>query len=230
MDNLHTLWWAGLLALLSPSAALADAAVTVREQCAACHAMQAPDHAASSIAERSERKAPPLYYAGNKFQAQWLERWLQAPARIRPAGVFPSAHVKRSEQGDVIDDSSLIDHPALSGEQAAAVAQLLMQFWPFDDRLPAQADPPDIALRMAQLNFTKFKGCDACHRYAPDAGGRSGPELYTAWDRLQPAFISSYIADPVAWDAYTLMPRAGLNDAEVQKLLSYLRQLQENRR
>ena len=61
----------------------------------------------------------------------------------------------------------------------------------------------------------------------PDFGGVSGPELYTAWDRLKPAFVASYIADPVAWDPHTLMPGGDLNDAAVAKLANYLKAIVE---
>ena len=32
---------------------------------------------------------------------------------------------------------------------------------------------------MAALNFSKFKGCIACHQDEEGNGGRSGPELYS---------------------------------------------------
>jgi cytochrome c1 len=80
---------------------------------------------------------------------------------------------------------------------------------------------------MGQMNFSKFKGCDACHRDAPDRGGLSGPELFTAWNRLQPAFIAAFIANPTAWDPHALMPNAHIKDTEVAKLANYLKALQE---
>lgn len=228
MSELRSVYGALLLVLCAPLAAHADAAATVREQCASCHAIDKPDYAALGFAERGERKGPPLYYAGNKFNAEWLEAWLQKPVRIRPAGVVPSAHVRATPEGDVVDPSTLSEHPALSAGDAAAVTQWLMQLRPFDERIAAQNyEPGQIAMRMGQMNFSKFKGCDACHRDSPERGGESGPELHTAWNRLQPAFIASYIADPLFWDPHTMMPRSGLVDAEVNKLADYLKALQE---
>ena len=80
---------------------------------------------------------------------------------------------------------------------------------------------------MGQMNFGKFKGCDACHQDAPGEGGLSGPELYTAWQRLQPAFIASYMGNPVAWDPHTLMPKGDLNAASVKKIADYLKVIGE---
>jgi hypothetical protein len=76
---------------------------------------------------------------------------------------------------------------------------------------------------MGNLNFGKFNGCDACHRDAPNYGGVSGPELYTAWQRLQPKYIASYITNPVAWDPHTLMPHKELKPTVVKKLVDYLK-------
>ncbi len=195
---------------------------------AGCHAVEQPAGAALDPVERSQRQAPPLYFAGDKFRADWLEQWLQRPERIRPAGDFPSAAVRSADDGDVVDAEALGEHPALNAADAAEITRRLMQLRPYAKRIAAQAyEPDEIALRMGQMNFGKFKGCNGCHRDAPDQGGVSGPQLYGAWERLQPAFIVSFIADPVAWDPLTIMPRAGLNEAEVYKLANYLKALQE---
>jgi mono/diheme cytochrome c family protein len=218
----HLVCAALAIALLAAPDAGADGAALVAERCASCHAIEPPAAPQDPVA-RAERKGPPLHYAGNKFQRDWLVAWLQAPTRIRPAGVHPPTHVKATPQGDVIDPATLPEHPKLSADEAQAVADHLMTLRPFDDRIAAQSyQPGSIALRMGQMNFGKFKGCDACHRDAPDRGGVSGPELYTAGKRLQPAFLASFIADPVAWDPLTLMPKADLSDPEVAKLADYL--------
>jgi hypothetical protein len=123
-----------------------------------------------------------------------------------------------------VDAATLPEHPAVSAEDAGAIAGALMKLTPYTGKLDAVAyEPGSISWRMGNLNFGKFNGCDACHRDAPDFGGVSGPELYTVWDRLQPKFIASFITDPVAWDPHTLMPGNDLNPAVVQKLTDYLK-------
>lgn len=227
MKRLFSLGAAALLAAGVPFAANADAAADVQQQCGTCHALT-HDYAKQDIQERIDRKGPPLDYAGNKFNRDWLVAWLQNPTRIRPAGEFPPEHVKAGPDGDVVDGTTLSKHPALSADQAAAAADYLMTLKPLDDLIKATTyQPGTIAARMGKMNFGKFRGCDACHQDAPDAGGFSGPELYTAWKRLQPAFIASYITNPVAWDPHTLMPAPELNDATVAKLANYLKVIGE---
>lgn len=221
-------WLTFGLLLALPLAVHADPAALVQEKCAACHALAAPDYAAGGIAERAQRKAPPLHYAGNKFRRDWLVAWLQKPTRIRPAGVFPAAHAQSTPKGDVVNAAALPAHPALSASEAEAAAGYLMTLKPLAKLIEAQKyEPGGIALRLGQMNFGKFKGCDGCHQDAPDRGGVSGPELHTAWQRLQPAFISSYIGNPTAWDPHSMMPAADLNEDAVHKLANYLKAIGE---
>jgi cytochrome c2 len=224
----YTLVYAGAaLAFGVSSGAQGDVGADVQKQCGVCHALAAPD-AAAGPAERAQRKGPPLHFAGNKFRRDWLVAWLQAPTTLRPAGIFPPAMVKPGPKGDAVDAASLPKHAAIPAAQAAAVADHLMSLRPFDKLIQAeQYEPAAIAARMGQMNFGKFKGCDGCHKDAPDRGGVSGPELYTAWQRLQPAFISSYIANPVAWDPHTMMPKGDANATAVHKLADYLKVIGE---
>lgn len=228
MKRLFSLGAVALLVAALPLAASADTAGDVQSQCGSCHALT-HDYATQPITERGARKGPPLDYAGNKFQRAWLVSWLQNPVRIRPAGEFPPAHVKTNAEGkDVIDPSTLLKHPALPAAQAEATADYLMSLKPFDNLIKAETyQPGSIAKRMGEMNFGKFKGCNACHQDAPDKGGFSGPELYTAWQRLQPAFIASYIGNDVAWDPHTIMPKGDLDAASVAKLANYLKVIGE---
>lgn len=216
-----------LAALLPLAAAQADVVADAQEQCASCHALT-HDYASAGAAERIVRKGPPLDFAGNKFNRDWLVAWLQEPVRIRPAGIFPPAVAQPGPDGDVVDLATLPAHPALSAEQAEAMADHLMTLKPFDDLIAADTwEPGSIALRMGKMNFGKFKGCDGCHQDAPDNGGVSGPELYSAWARLQPAFISSYISNSVAWDPNTMMPVADAKADAVHKIANYLKVIGE---
>lgn len=206
----------------------AEPKAMVEDRCGGCHALQEPDYDALGIAERIDRKAPPLFYAGNKFRRDWLVSWLQEPQRIRPAGYFPPANTVPGEEQDQIKEENLQPHLKLSAQEAEAAADYLMTLKPYDERINAVSyEPGSISMRMGQLNFGKFNGCDACHRDVPDWGGLSGPELYTAWNRLQPKFIASFIADPVAWDPHTLMPKKDLNDGVIGRLTNYLKAIGE---
>jgi cytochrome c2 len=213
-----------LAGLCLPGTVLADGGDLVREQCAACHTLTAEAVTTTDLSERAARKGPPLHFAGDKFRPEWLVAWLQAPTRLWPAGVVPADHVKPGANGDEPDAATLPDHPALDAEVARQATDYLMTLTPYAERLAAVTyEPGSIAAKMGEMNFGKFKGCDGCHQYAPAKGGLSGPELHTAWKRLNPRFMAAFIQDPVAFDPHTLMPRAGLNDAEVAKLADFLK-------
>ena len=216
---LKALAFAASLAVCAP--AFAAGAQTA---CGSCHALEKPDFASLGIAERLARKAPPLWYAGNKYREGWLAQWLQAPATILAAGYFPDAAIRNTPEGDVPDPDKLHKHLALPKAEAEAIAAELMVLKPHDALIAAvDYDPGTVARRMGSMDFSKFKGCQACHQDAPGDGGLSGPEMYTAWQRLQPEYIVSFTADPHAWDANTIMPRLEMNAAAIHKLADYLK-------
>jgi mono/diheme cytochrome c family protein len=210
------------------AAGAADGEQYLQAHCAGCHTLGAPNVAQLAATERAERKAPQLHYAGNKFRKDWLRAWLVAPTRIRPGGSFPPDHTVVTDEGDVIDTATLADHPAVPADSVDAVIASLMS-----RRLQ---DPPTLAepyvpkagtLMLGRMDFNKFKGCGACHRDATDSGGLSGPELYTAWQRLQADFIVSYTADPIAWDPHSMMPNRHLKESDIHKLADYLKLVAE---
>jgi len=216
----------GLLAGFGLTAAnAADVADQVASDCGACHQLSGT---ADSLQARAERKAPTLSYAGNKFQEAWLVSWLQSPGRIRPAGDFPLTHAKTGPDGDVIDEAALIQHPSLSEADARTVAAYLMTLTPHSDLIAAEDyTPGKVPERLGAMDFVKFKGCGACHRDTPEYGGVSGPELYTAWNRLQPEFIVSYTRNPTAWEPYSIMPNKHLQTPQIHKIADYLKVIGE---
>lgn len=214
----------GPMILLLPILSYADGASAVREQCAGCHALERPDFETLGVSERLQRKAPPLYYAGNKYRAEWLEAWLQWPETIHPAGYFPQVAVKSTSQGDSLDDEALHKHLKLDAAKAKETTKYLMTLRPHDGLIAGDGyTPGSISPRMGQMNFRKFKGCDGCHQDEKGEGGLSGPVLYNAWERLQPAFISSYVQNPEAWDPNSIMPVPQMNEDAVHKLVNYLK-------
>lgn len=212
------------LALLLPIFATAGGADIVNNQCAQCHALERPDFDAAGIEERLQRKAPPLYFAGNKYREEWLNSWLTSPSTIHPAGYFPQTAMTNTSQGDRLNPEALHKHQALDAATAKTVAAYLMSLRPYDD-LVAQDKytAGTVSARMGQMDFRKFKGCNACHQDAEGEGGVSGPVLYNAWLRLQPAYLSSFISNPTAWDPNTAMPVPQMNEAAAHKLVHYLR-------
>jgi len=225
----HWLVGAGLslMSMVLVQSAAADGAQLMQQECSQCHAVSTPEEL---TAERIRtRVAPDLYYAGNKFRREWLEAWLQAPKRIRPAGTFFGQHVVAGDERDIVPVESLPDHPVYSAEQAKAATEYLMTLRPHDNLVDAVTyEPGSIAAMIGKMNFNKFKGCNACHETEPGLGGLSGPEVYTAFERVTPEFLFSYIQNPQAWAPKTFMPNAHLNDEEVAKLVNYLKRLSED--
>lgn len=210
---------------LAPAPALADGGSDLlKSQCASCHALDKPEDA--SLDRLWTRKGPDLYFAGSKFNKPWLFQWLQNPVRIRQAGEFYRQHVKGSDKEDVVDEATLTPHPRLAKPEAEAAASALM----------ALAGPPGlveknafkgekVSATMGAMFFGKLRGCGACHSAKPGSGGASGPELYTAGERLQADYLYSYIKNPQKFDPHIWMPTLNLAEPDLQRLTGYIVQL-----
>lgn len=222
MRRMHWLTLAALLLAAPVAGALAaDGEAMLAERCAGCHNLTGP--APATVEAVRTRKGPDMFYAGNKYRREWLVAWLQKPTRIRPAGMFYGDHIKTGETWDVVDTATLPDHVALGKADAEAAAAALMRRTAKADLVAGvTVEPVSLSLMMGDLMFDKFKGCIACHMSGKDYGGFSGPELYTAYDRLQPAYIYSYMRNPQAWDPKVWMPNPGLQEIDLNKLVRYL--------
>ena len=200
----------------------------MENNCTSCHALTEPVYKSMGVSERINRKGPPLFFSGNKFRKEWLVSWLQKPVRIRPGGSYPPSHTIVTDEGDFIDEKSLKSHPLVSKKLAEEISDYLLSLRPNDALINQEKyEAKSISLMMGKMNFNKFKGCAACHRDSEDSGGISGPELYTAWLRLKPDFISSYIKNPISWDPYSMMSQKHLKDKDVHKLVDYLKIITE---
>lgn len=217
------------LLLLFAAPAGGDDALTA-SNCGACHRLAPPTAAERTVAALSERKGPDLFYAGSKYREDWLRAWLQAPEHIRPAGLDPARHTRTVDGEDRVDPAGMEPHPAVAPARVDTVVEALLTLDWGSDLLPEKAATTPVPRALAEMNFVKFKGCGSCHRTSEDFGGVSGPELYTAWQRLRPEFLWSYVDDPQAWDPVAPMPGYDLPPAEVGKLLEYLRLLSKERR
>jgi len=209
---------AGAPARADDEAAKGEAILAAR--CGGCHNLAGPG--AATLKALRERKGPDLSYAGNKYREAWVEKWLQKPTRVRPAGMFYGKHIKATDQWDVVDPTTLKPHVKLPEDEAEAVAKALTTHRAKADLLKGvEVKPASISLAMGDLMFDKFKGCVACHASAPDYGGFSGPELYDVARRLKPEYIYSYMKNPQAWDPGIWMPVMRLSDTDLNKLITY---------
>jgi len=208
-------------ALLFCTSAFAESAaglkVMEKNECASCH--QLTRHETAGM----WRKGPALYYAGSKYNQRWLKEWLQHPKQIRPSGMFYLDHVESGRSRDMVRKTSFDEHVRLTAIEADQVASILAGKRAKGALLKVEKLDPTISAGAAgELLFDKGNGCMACHRIAPDFGGLSGPELYTAGKRLKPEFMLSFTRQPRLWDHKTYMPARDLSEEDLQKLVNYI--------
>jgi len=207
---------------ISISQAHADSGdALLQERCASCHDLTGP--AAQTIEEAWLRKAPDLFYAGVKYKREWLSTWLTKPTRIRPMGHHYFKHVKSSPKGDLIDRNSLVKHPVLTVAESKKATAALLKLTASPVQLKQdEFNGKSISMSFGEMVFDKFNGCLACHQIEPGYGGVSGPEVYTAANRLQEDFLVSFIRSPQAWSPKSPMPNRHIKEANIQKLVGYL--------
>ncbi len=216
-----------LVALTVANAVFADAddgMLILQKRCVICHELSGP--AAQSVQELWQRKGPDLFYAGSKYNAEWLEKWLVKPRRIRPAGHHPIQHIQPGKKRDRVDTTTLTSHPALSPNDAEEVTEALMKLKASAKMMgTAVFKGGSISVSFGEMVFDKFNGCMACHEIEPGYGGLSGPEVYTAAKRYQADYLVSFITDPQAWNPKTPMSNRHVAAPNIQKMVQYLQAL-----
>lgn len=182
------------IAMASPVDARADAALFEGSGCNGCHYTNGPAQE-KTIDDQLAKKGPELWYAGSKFQAPWLEGWLQDPKPIRPLAY------------NSITDKNPGGHPKMDGAGAATMTAYLMSLTSADveaGTVKAKRNPK------GRLIFTKKMPCSGCHQ-SPDkkgkvSGGVSGPSLVGAATRLNPDWILAYMLKPNVFKPVKDMP------------------------
>ncbi|HBG46891.1 MAG TPA: hypothetical protein DDW94_07875 [Deltaproteobacteria bacterium] len=181
-------------------------------KCASCHQVAGPA-SEKTIKDQLAKKGPELWYAGSKFKAGFLERWLSNPQPIRPLAY------------NSVTERNKGDHQRLAGPEAKDVAVYLMSLKSTNvKQLGIQpADTPK-----GRVIFIKKQSCYGCHTVINNrgkaVGGLSGPALANAYDRLNPDWVYAYLSNPKAFKPVKMMPvYAGvLNDAEMKELAAYV--------
>ena len=65
-----------------PTVSIKKGKLILKRRCASCHALKGPS--ATTLKDFSARKGPDLFYAGIKYNEEWLIKWLSDPVPIRP--------------------------------------------------------------------------------------------------------------------------------------------------
>ncbi len=223
---------AGMLAVaggvLSPAAL---AGVTEGKQifdakaCENCHQMTGPSEPLP-VAQRSKIKGPPLWFAGSKFNEDWLLTWLESPTPIR-----------RVKYGTLVKGAN--DHVALSTAEAADVGAYLMSLVDAEMSIDEVVDEP-LSRRVefkAEKLFTKKQVCFGCHEYPSsrgNIGGFTGPSFTTGGQRLNGDWVYFMLQDNARYYPNGRMPVYGdeafeaYTDDELRLLAQYITSLGED--
>ncbi len=181
-------------------------AIFASRGCAACH---------SVVRGKANKKGPDLWYAGSKFNPDFLKRWLAEPALIRPMAY-----------GSITEENKA-GHPSLGSAEAVAVAGYLASLK--SGRVRSTGIKAKRSSR-GRVIFEKKLGCYGCHEIRKGRrilGGKSGPRLEDAGNRLRPDWIYAYIEDPLYFNPATAMPlyHKSLSKADVRVLSAYIASL-----
>lgn len=204
MQSLEARYSAAKSGLADATAALGEA-IFRSQNCAACHRHQ-------SILPR-EDAAPELASEAGRVQQTWLNSYLRQPMAIRPFGFHPG-------------DGSRMPDFHLKPEE---IQQITTDLWKLGSK---PASGPDtfkpqhlsaFSLKKAKTLLTDKLACLGCHSLGGQ-GGKVGPDLGLARDRLQPSYVRSMITNPKAANPHTIMPRLPLPDATINLIANFLLQ------
>ena len=216
MTRLITTVLLGALTLaFSAGAARADAAAGEAAfkagGCTDCHYTDGPAKE-KTIDDQLAKKGPELWYAGSKFQKDWLAAWLENPEPVRPM------------KFNSLTERNPGDHPKLAGGDAANVTDFLMGLT--SDAVEAGVITPKKNPK-GRLIFIKKMPCSGCHQYEGKkglTGGLMGPSLVGAGARLNPDWIYAYLLKPEVFKPVKMMPvfTGILREKDMQNVAAYV--------
>ena len=192
--------------------AVASPALVKEKQCGSCHRFSKDD---------AGRSAPDLFFAGDKFQKEWLRNFLKQPETIRLAGhTRDPGFLKGKPQ-------TTGPHPALNPQDAKQMTDHLMSLKILKDNPPLNLPALSKGARVrVKILFERDYSCIACHQSYNLArqprGGVSGPSLIDAGRRLRPEWVYQWLKDPKQFTARGIMPVYKFDEETLRKLTQYI--------
>lgn len=184
------------------------------KKCGSCHQVEGPARE-KTIEDQLAKKAPELWYAGSKFQKDFLKGWLKDPKPIRPMEYYS---LTKKNTGN---------HEKLDAKSADEVAEYLMSL--------TSAAVKKVGIEpkggpKGRIIFEKKQGCYGCHELKKGAnvvGGLTGPSLVGVSERLQPDWIYAYLINPKVFKPVKDMPvyEGILSEGELKTLAEYVSSL-----
>lgn len=202
---------AALLVMTTAPSYAAGGDAIFKKSCSSCHYTDGPAKE-KTIADQLAKKGPELWYAGSKFNKDWLAAWLQSPKPIRPL------------KYNSLSDKNPGDHPKMSAGDAAAVTEFLMGLK--SPEVKAGVIKAQVSVKGRKI-FTKDMPCGGCHEYPSKGavlGGKSGPSLVGASKRLNPDWVNAYLANIKVFKPVRDMPDFGsvLGPKDIENVASFV--------
>ena len=182
----------------------------VKEQCISCH------RTTGKPMPRRDKQAPDLIWAGNKYQPQWLLRWLQNPKqKLYPVGF----DFKPKRKGS---------HVSLSPNNSQAVTNFLGTLKdPRVENSVMKVGTPMQIDRGEQLY--KEHACQNCHhtpskRRRGYVGGNSSTSFLKMGVRLQADWVYRFNQNPDDFvpDSRAYIPDPPLPDEDIYAITTYM--------
>jgi cbb3-type cytochrome oxidase cytochrome c subunit len=181
--------------------------------CPECHRFSANE-------DEKKRKAPDLFFSGDKFQKKWLIEFLQKPEIVRPGGFILDP--------DFLLGAKLKKHQSVTAKEAIKLADLLIKLTLKESSKGIIDNIPISKGEKAKfkIKFERTYGCTACHQAINLArqprGGISGPSLINAGSRLQGDWIYDKLKHPRKYEPQGRMPIFKIPEEDFISLTKYL--------
>ena len=190
----------------------ASPALVKEKQCDTCHRFSKTG---------PEKSAPDLFFAGDKFQKDWLGSFLKQPEAIRLAGhTRDPGFLKGAPQYTG-------PHPVLNPKEAQQMTDHLMSLKILKDAPPLELPVLSKGKRVrVKILFERDYSCIACHQSYNLArqprGGVSGPSLIDAGRRLHPEWVYQWLKNPGQFITRGRMPLYKFDEETLRKMTQYI--------
>lgn len=156
--------------------------------------------------------APELTKVVDRRGAEWIKIFLKDPQAMFPGErKMTNYHFNDQQIDDLVAFLAWAGKVDLNGFPADP---------PYKQANVVNVSEPAQAAAVAQPEYFK-NVCAACHA-VNGVGGKVGPALDTAYQRLNRDQMAAWLKDPPAVKPGTAMPKLGLSDPQVAELVDYL--------
>ena len=191
-----------------------------KKGCRECHRL--------SFKEKQLSKGPDLFYSGDKFYKNWLNKFLQSPGVIHEIAFSSGLGFLNGKPAE----NQL--HISLTKDESEKVVNFLMTL-----RLPnletGKVNEESLSKgerARAKILFERSFGCISCHRtlnlVGKVRGGVSGPSLVNSGLRLKPDWIFHWLKTPQRFMYKGRMPVFNLDEETTIRITKYILSIRTN--